>query len=378
MAIVSDSTPKQPHTSNPVVQFLRRHPAIWIAVVLWVGSNLFVQTVAKMGTWEGQARYFGIYNLCQWDCGWYGSVLEGDYDRAPHHDGTANWPFHPAFPLTAYPFRHWLKFSLPMSMVLASKTALLFAIYAFIVLVREQGDSTADHFRAGSLVAFNPYLIYAHAGYAEPLYFALTAFAFILASRRRWISSGITGAFLSLTRFVGFLFVFSYAIMSLREGGWRKYDRTKLIGLLLCPLGTALFMLYMYHLTGDALVQLHIQVAWGKTPGSPFDVLWMCLTSHHWPRVWGVMVLAGFAASAWLCKLGKPEFGVYLALAIFIPLSASYWAIARYIWWQPPFLYAVYYTLRRHAAWWPIYTAFAAGLSAFMVLSWFTGHNFVV
>jgi hypothetical protein len=146
----------------------------------------------------------------------------------------------------------------------------------------------------------------------------------------------------------------------------------------LCPLGTALFMLYMYHLTGDALVQLHIQVAWGKTPGNPFHVLWMCLSSHHWPRVWGVMVLASFAASAWLCKLGKPEFGIYLALAILIPLSASYWAIARYIWWQPPFLYAIYYTLKRHAAWWPIYTAFASGMGVFMISAWFTGHEFVV
>lgn len=136
---------------------------------------------------------------------------------------------------------------------------MLLAIYAFLLLVRDGADSTADRFRAGSLVAFNPYLIYAHAGYAEPLYFALLALAFFLASRGRWIASGITGAFLSATRVIGFLFSISYAVISLRDvgwrDGWRKSDLNRIIGFLLCPLGTAIYMLYMYHLTGDALAR---------------------------------------------------------------------------------------------------------------------------
>ena len=158
-----------------ITPFLRRNPEIWVAIVLWLASNVFVTGIAKFATWEGGARYHSAADLCQWDCGWYGSVVEGGYDHAAHTDGTANWPFHPAFPATAYPFRNWLKLPLGLSMVFASKAALLFAIYGFILLAGQPLDSTADHVRAGSLVAFNPYLIYAHAGYAEPLYFALAA-----------------------------------------------------------------------------------------------------------------------------------------------------------------------------------------------------------
>jgi hypothetical protein len=361
-----------------ILPVVRRHPEIWIALVLWLASNLFVVSIAKIATWEGGASYFRAADLCQWDCGWYGSILERGYDHTFRKDGTANWPFHPAFPLSGYPLRHWLKLPLSLSVVLTSKTWLLFAIYGFLLLVRKQMDSTADHFKAGSLVAFNPYIIYAHAGYAEPLYFALAAFAFILAERKHWIASGIAGALLSATRFVGFLFAISYAIVSLRDSNWRRYDLNKLMGLLLCPLGTVLFMLYMYRLNGDALVQLHIQVVWQKTPGNPFGILVTALSSHHWPRVWGVMVLIGLAASVWLCKLRKPEFGIYLALSILIPFSASYWAIARYIWWQPPFLYAIHCALKRYPAVWPIYTAFASGMASFMIWGWFSGHNFVV
>ena len=365
-------------------QIVRRHPEICVALVLWVASNAFVTEFAKFATWEGSATYYSMADLCRWDCVWFGSVLQSGYDRTPYREAgdAANWPFHPVFPLTAYPLHYWLKLSSGLSLVLSSKAALLLAIYGFLLLVRDGTDSTAERFRAGSLVAFNPYLIYAHAGYSEPLYFALLAFAFYWAGRRRWIASGIAGGLLSATRLVGFLFSISYAVMGLRDAGWRtslrKHDLNKLIGLLLCPLGTALYILYLYHHIGDALGQIHIQAAWGKSSGSPFRVLWLCLTGHHWPRVWGGMVLAGFGASAWLFKLRKPGLAIYLAICILIPLSAGYWGIARYLWWQPPFLYVVHDALRRHAAWWVIYVAFASGMASFMILEWFTGHNFVV
>ena len=120
------------------------------------------------------------------------------------------------------------------------------------------------------------------------------------------------------------------------------------------------------------------QVAWGKSPGNPFHTMWMCLIGHHWLRVWGLMTIAGLAASAWLFKLRKPELGIFLALSILISISGGAYATARYIWWQPPLLYAIYIALKRHAAWWPVYLAFGSGMASFMILEWFTGHNFVV
>lgn len=365
--------------------FLGSHPELWVAIVLWLASNVFVTVFSNFAKWEGGAPYRGIADLCQWDCGWYATVASSGYDLMPHRPpvgDSVNWPFHPLFPMVAYPFYHWLKLPLSLSLVLASKLALLLAIYGFLLLVRDLADSTVDRVRAGSLVAFNPYLIYAHAGYAEPLYFALLALAFYLAARRRWIASGVSASLLSATRLVGFVFSISYAVVWLRDLGWRdildKKNRNQIIGFLLCPLGTAVFMLYMYHHTGDALAQVHSQISWGKSPGNPFDVLWQCLTGHHWLRVWGAMAIAALVASAWLLRLRKPELGIYLAVAILISLSGGYWALARYVWWQPPFLYAVYCALKRYPAWWVVYVAFTSGLASFMILEWFTGHNFVV
>ena len=380
----TDSVARRTTLMASTGRVLRRHPEIWIALVLWVASNAFVTEFSKFATWEGSATYYSMADLCRWDCGWYGTVIESGYDKTPPADarGYTNWPFHPLFPLTAYPFHHWLKLPLAMSLVLASKVVLLFAIYAFLLLVGDPADSTADRFRAGSLVALNPYLIYGHAGYAEPLYFTLLTFAFLLAIQRRCIAAGVVGGLLSVTRLIGFLFSLSYVVMWLRDPrwrtGWRRFDLNRLVGLLLCPLGTAVFMLYMYQHTGDALVQAHVQAAWGKSAGNPFHILWVTLTGHHWLRVWGITVVAAFAASAWLFRLRKPELGAYLALSILIPISASYWCIPRYVWWQPPFLYAIYFFLKRHPAWWVIYSTFAGGMASFMILEWFSGHNFVI
>ncbi len=356
-----------------------------VAIILWVASNLFVTGFAKVTSWEGGASYSRMSNLCRWDCKWYGSVLQPGYFKVPLESGAANWPFNPLFPLTAYPLHNWLRLSLDGSLVLAAKLELLLAIYAFLLMFGNELQTTADLFKAGSLVAFNPYIIYAHAGYAEPLYFALIAFGFYFANARRWLLAGVVGGMASATRVVGVLFGASYLVSWLRVEGWRapwrKLDMNAILGLLLCPLGTALFMLYLYRYMGDALALQHGHVAWGREFENPFHTLWVCLLQPHWSRVWGAMLIAAWLLSAWLFKLRKPELGVYLALAMLLatlsPMS-GYWGAARYIWWQPPFLYAIYRIVRRSETVWVVYLTFACGMAAFMVMEWFSGHNFVV
>lgn len=96
---------------HSTAQVFRKHPEVWITIVLWVASNAFVTAFSKVATWEGGATYCSMADFCRWDCVWFGSVLQSGYDRTPHREGgdAANWPFHPVFPLTAYPLHYWLK-----------------------------------------------------------------------------------------------------------------------------------------------------------------------------------------------------------------------------------------------------------------------------
>jgi len=337
--------------------------------------------VAKVATWEGESKYVGVASFCQHDCGWYSIVLTEGYDTTPRANGSSNWPFHPLFPLTAYPLQHWLGLPAAVSLVVASKLALLLAIYAFLLLVGAETGSIAERIFSGSLVAFNPYVIYAHAGYAEPLYFAVLALGFYCLEKQRWIDSGIAGALTSASRMIGFVFALSYATAWLKQSKWRPSWRRsdQLLGLMLCPLGSVIFMLYLYRHTGDALAQVHGQVAWGKSLGNPVLVFLHAYNLHHWPRVWAFMTIGSLLASVYLFVVGKAELAIYLAVSMLLSLSGGLLSLARYIWWQPPFLCAIYYLLRRHRAWWPVYTAFAAALSAYMIIGWWLlGHIFVV
>lgn len=192
-----------------------------VAAVLWIASNVFVTGIATIATWEGNASYRRMASLCRLDCNWYASVLELGYFRTPMQSGAANSLFHPLFPLSAYPLHKWLKLSLPGSLVLTSKLELLLAIYSFLLMSHSEMETSTDLFVAGSIVAFNPYIIYAHAGYAEPLYFSLITLGFYFASRAKWISAGTAGGLASATRLTGFLFTASYLIYWLRGENWR-------------------------------------------------------------------------------------------------------------------------------------------------------------
>jgi hypothetical protein len=364
--------------------WLKRHPEIWASVVLFIASNLFVFTFAKFVKWE-TGHSTTVPDFCTWDCNWFRFVVEQGYDLEPNRQeqqNHANWSFYPLFPVSALPFRHFFHFSAGTSLVLASKCELFGAILFFLLLLGGELQETREYLMAGSLVAFNPYVIYAHAGYSEPLYFALACLGFYFLQRRRWLPSGITGALLSATRIVGCMFAVSYLVVWLKDSEWYRVLRPRsalvLVGLLLCPLGMALYAFYLYHHTGDALGFIHIQVAWGRIPGSPWRIIIKALRDHQWQRFWGIMILAGLAVVGWLFKLRRPELAIFLLGAILIPLSADTWGFARYLWWQPPLLYAIFIFLKRYRAWWPVYFAFSAGMASFMIIEWFSGSRIVV
>jgi hypothetical protein len=375
-----------PTSRLPSSSWRARRKMLAIAVVLWIASNVFVSSIAAMGAWESGSASPPASSLCKWDCLWYGSVVQSGYSKAVQGDSAPNWVFNPLFPITTYPLHAWLKLPIPASMVLTSKLEFLLAIYAFLLMLTPEMHNTRDIVRAGSLVAFNPYVIYAHAGYAEPLYFALIGLGFYFVNRKQWLLAGGAGAFASATRVTGVVFVVPYFIASLRElrlvYGRQRVSLNVVLGLLLCPLGLALIMLYLHRHMGDALALQHGHIAWGRELRNPFRTLWQCLQQHHWPRVWGVMMIAGWLAAGSLLVLRKPELGAFLLAALFLAFvspMAGYWGVARYIWWQAPFLYAIWRVLQRaETVLWTVYLAFASGMAAFMVLQWVAGHVVVV
>lgn len=363
--------------------WLARHPELWVALILVVASCLFVTTFANLARWQFGYKYHKTADLCNWDCAWFRSVVDEGYDKTPWRFGDkANWGFLPLFPLSAVPLKHLRMTSTAIALVYAGRFEMYAGVVFFIMLLRDRLRNLSEYFMAGALIAFNPYLIYGHAGYSEPLYVALASMAFFLLAEKRWVESGVAAGLLSAVRIVGCLFAVSYLIFSVRKLGLSRILRERnvsvVLGLLLCPIGLATYMLFLYHRGGDALGFLHIQLAWHRAAGNPFVVIARAISQGGWPRVWASMSLIGLAAVAWLVKKGRLDMAVYLAGAILVPLAADTWGFARYLWWQPPFLYVVFALLQRRRWLWIIYFAFAAGMASFMVIEWFSGTNMVI
>lgn len=360
------------------------HPELWISGVLFLASSFFVYGFGQAAHWTYAAQTRGLAAFCRWDCGWYASVTGTGYDTAPHHDleGAANWAFFPLFPLTGNACKHLFHLDAGTATVLASRIEYFAAILAFLLWMSPHLSGLNDRFFAGALVAFNPYLIYGHSGYSEPLYFTVCCLGFWALEQKKWIVAGVFGACLSATRMVGILFALVYAISVLRTVGLRSVVKGRslniLIGLGLCPLGLALYTLYLHHHTGDALAFLHVLIAWGRATTNPLLVMLHSFRLHGWFRVWTVMAAGGLVVSAWLMRQ-RPEYASFLALTILMGMSSgSPWGLPRYLWWQPPLLYVIYFWLRRSPPAWMIYLAFAAGMASFMVMAWFSATNIVI
>jgi hypothetical protein len=372
---------------------------ILLALVLLLLSQAFALTFQRIVRWElamtsgkpletpqlircVEGSTVTSNPFCQLDCCWYASIIRSGYDMQPQYGRAgdrANWSFFPLFPLFASPLSKVFGMDPTTAAVVASNFALYLAILAFLFMIRSETNSFRETVLAGTLVAFNPAVIYAYGGYPEPLYFALAATGFALIKRRRWINAGLAGGLLSAARPTGIVFLVAYVIAAVRSGTIFQLVKDRrldvLVGCLLCPVGLSLWMLFMYHRSGDALAWMHMHAAWGVLRSSALSVVWHALAAGGWRRFWAGVAIAGFAISAWLLKKREYEHAVFLALAVLMPLTAEVAGMQRFLLWQPPTLFAAFLFLKRHVNLQAVYFVFAGGMAAAMTLFWFLGNR---
>ena len=320
--------PPAANLSRRIASFARVDArTVMIVALLFLGSNVLVESVARVTIDLNPGQKASLSGSCIWDCGWYASIVTGGYDVGPHYDGgsyVANWAFFPAFPLVASGLKLLLHVSPQSALVITSKVFLLLSLFAFVKIV-EQEIGPNSGLLAGFVLAFNPYIIYAHVGYTEPMYFFLTTVAFISLNRKNWLTSGIFGGILSATRFVGVGFVLSYLTMFPKVS--LKHDRSwppYLLGLLICPLGLALFMTYLYYLVGDAFAFKNVQVAWGhRELPNPISYLATGLWAGGWQRYFAITGIFSFMMSAWLAFRRRFQYAAFLAIVTLLPVSVG-------------------------------------------------------
>ena len=238
--------------------------------------------------------------------------------------------------LLSWPFEEWVDQAIWVAGILISCAA-LFA--AMLVLYRLAEDWLGSRAAARQTVLFlgvYPFSFFFTRVYTESLFLLVSVAAVAGAYRGHWGSAGIWGGLTALTRPNGILIGLPLLLMAVAD---RPVLRRRLLGLAFVPLGLGLYCLYCYDLTGDPLYWMRAQQHWDYTLFNPpweqvvilietlvRDGVYTFLTSTEvapYQLVHGVVGVVGIALTPLVFKRLGPALGVYVLVALLLPLSGS-------------------------------------------------------
>lgn len=319
-------------------------------------------------------------NICRLDCSWYVKIINDGYypiEYVYETDNQPNWPFFPLFPLFARGIQAASGLSTELAVIITAKIFFFLSIIVFLKFCLAYKPNI-DLPVCAAILCFNPYSIYANAGYTEPMFLFMVCISFLALRHEKYILSGTIGGMLSSVRVIGVLFFFPYFISILKK---LRKSETKYIdialGAMLIPFGLAVFMIYLHFLTGDALTFSHVQKNWTREIQNPISVMIGSLYGSIGDYIFLLNVVIAFGLIGFLVLRRFYDLAVFSFLCTIVPLSTSMLSMPRYIWWQAPLLFAASQIL--YPRWLAIVAlpAMLAGL-VLMYYSWFTGKWFVI
>lgn len=216
--------------------------------------------------------------LSRWDGGWYLSIAAYGYPAAvPAGTGEAaqsSLAFFPGYPLLVRALS--TPFGFPP--VFAACAVSLLAGWGATVGIRAlagrlSDDDVAD--RATVLFVFLPAAYVLSMVYADALFLFLTAWCLIGLLDERWVRAGALAACAGFVRPTGVALLVACGwagVATIRDGGPRR----ALIAPLLAPLGSLLFLGYLWLHTGHALAFFEVQ---DRGWDNRFDLGWSNLRS---------------------------------------------------------------------------------------------------
>ncbi|OLB43076.1 MAG: hypothetical protein AUI01_00955 [Ktedonobacter sp. 13_2_20CM_2_56_8] len=220
-----------------------------------------------------------------WDAANYVRIAQFGY-QTPY-----DVAFFPLFPLLITAFAHILgSWSYLLVGTTISNAALLGALFVIYQLAVEAGGEQVAQRTLLYLCIF-PTAFYFFAPYNESLFLLLTASTFLAMRQQRWWLAGLLGLLAALTRSAGILLVVPYMVelWTTRESitASRQNMLFRVLPILLIPLGTALYAIYCWHISGNPLDFIAVQSHWGRHTTWPWQGIWQSLTEIFWYQPFG-------------------------------------------------------------------------------------------
>ena len=284
-------------------------------------SSAPVNTLALLASWN------------HWDAANYVRIAQFGY-QTPY-----DVAFFPLFPLLIAAIAHLLgNWSYLLVGTLISNGTLLGALFVLYQLAADAGGDLVGRRTLLYLCIF-PTAFFFFAPYNEPLFLLLSTSIFLALRRQRWWLAGLFGFLASLTRSPGILLVvpFIAELWLSRDSitASRQKMLLRVLPVLLIPLGTLLYAIYCWHISGNPLDFVAVQSHWGRHTTWPWQGIFLSLASIFWYQPFGsfsevhnVLDLTATIAFITLAILGRNKlrasYSIWLAvLLIFILVSPA-------------------------------------------------------
>ena len=214
---------------------------------------------------------------CQWDCFWYTDIVKNGYAKQPFwYDQSrlaeGNWAFFPLYPAIAYAFHSAL--SIPPLAAELLVNVILWPILIYLCHMHLRDRSiTLDRIKFAIFFVIFPFNLWYTSEYSEGVYGTLLILILILLQKNYLKWAAFFCFLIGLSRPTGFISVafiaawlfFIKTYVKNQSLSWKNvFIRLQESTLLVSAAGAglSLYVLYLFHLTGDGFAFSHVEVAW--------------------------------------------------------------------------------------------------------------------
>ena len=301
LPLASDENTQGQPPEQELVQSDKKRSTGWDILWLFLLTRVLLVLVTYFGyILLTQAKYSNapvdistlIASWDQWDAKRYLNIALRGYNPA-----TYDLAFFPLFPLLivifGYPFGTGSYFVIGM---ILSNLALLGTLFFLYTLAKELGGEQTGRRTLLYLCIF-PTAFFFFTAYNESLFLFFTIGGFLALRRQRWWLAGLAGGLSALTRNAGLLFVipFLYELwiywQPLKTHLWSKrtghFLVRAVIPIMLVPLGTLLYCLYNWQITGNPIAFASIQYHWARYLSFPWVGIWQNIKQVFWKQPFG-------------------------------------------------------------------------------------------
>ena len=337
------------------------HLLLIFAVSRGVMAGVYLVYKYAFGDTWGFPDIFG-----RWDSVYYERITTDFYTCPAPGDPQADWAFFPLYPLLCRGIMIITFWKLPVFYVCmgVSNVCVFIASFFAVKLVRYMGltsgekDRTyfkgvaADGLMVAWLLMLAPFTVYFATAYSESLFVLLIVLSFYFMKKDRFVAAGITAALAGATRSLGVVLIIPLIMEMYRyfreekrlgnekglfiTGIFKKPSR--LFSLVIVPAGIFSYMLYLYHLTGDAWAFKNVQIAWREGEHFPIvGVLWDFCTGFYSGEaelrymIIGWICIAALIFYVWMFFAGLRTEAVFGILMLLIPLTSHVMSTPRFI-----------------------------------------------